>query len=178
MSGTEISRMGHITVEDDFATIEFERHVKHPAQRVCNAITEQDKLSKWYLCKVKIDGGQGGRIDLWFGNTHVYGEIITWEEPRIFEHEWNIDPGEGLSDGERTILRWELIEEGKGTIIKLSHINLTKNTAFGMTEGIEPATSNHIILDRLQAFLNSEPLSIGADQIYSLREAYRKLGNK
>ncbi|HLH86220.1 MAG TPA: SRPBCC domain-containing protein [Thermoplasmataceae archaeon] len=168
--------MGNIIVQDNRAIIEFERHLKHRRERVWKAITDQEELSRWYLCKVRISGGQGGRIDLWFANTHVYGEIKKWEPPEILEHEWNIDRRDGLPNGERAILRWELSEEGDGTLVRLIHLNLTKTTALGFTEGLEPATSDHILLDRLQAFLNSGSLNIGSEQIYSIREAYRKLG--
>lgn len=177
MTDTKINGMGRIVVKEDLAAIEFERHLKQPLDRVWKAITDQDQLSKWYLCKVHVKGGTGGRIDLWFAKTHVYGEIKIWEPPRVFEHEWNIDPGFGLPEGERTIVRWELLEELNGTMIRLSHFNFTKKTALGFTEGLEPATSDHIILDRLQAFLNSESLIIGQERIYSIREEYRKIGH-
>ncbi len=176
MSKSEIEGMGRINVEGDFAAIEFERHVKHPRELVWKAITDQEQLSKWYLSRVEVNGGLGGSINLWFANTHVYGKIKKWDPPRVFEHEWNIDPSDNLPDGERTIIRWELIEESEGTMIRLSHINLTKKTALGFTEGLEPATSDHIILDRLQAFLNSESLNIGPELIYSIRVKYKKLG--
>lgn len=176
MTGTAIGGMGRVSFQDDFATIEFERHVMHPPELVWSAITDQNKLSKWYLSKVVIEEGSGGRIDLWFSRIHVYGKIKRWDPPRVFEHEWNVDPGEGISNQERTIIRWELLEEGEGTLIKLTHINLTKKTALGFTEGLEPATSDHIILDRLQAFLNSESLNIGPELIRSIREEYKKLG--
>jgi|ACXJ01.1.fsa_nt_gi uncharacterized protein YndB with AHSA1/START domain len=170
----ERNKMGIITVKEGLVSIEFERHLKHPADRVWKAITNQDELSKWYLSKVNVDGGAGGSIDLWFMKTHVYGKIIKWDPPRVFEHEWNIDPNDELPNGERTIVRWELSEENDGTLVRLSHLNLSKKTAFGLTEGIEPATSDHIILDRLKAFLNSEKLNIGTDWINHLRNEYRK----
>lgn len=175
MTETEINGMGRIIVQKDLATIKFERHLNHPRERVWKAITDQDQLSKWYLCKVKVIGGAGGRIDLWFAKTHVFGKVRIWEPPSVFEHEWNISPDDRLPVGERTIVRWELIEENTGTLIKLSHSNFTKRTALGFTEGLEPATSDHIILDRLQAFMNSESLNIGPELIQSIRERYKKL---
>lgn len=175
MTEVGMDRMGRITVKDNIARIEFERHLEHTRVRVWRAITDQEQLSKWYLCSVEISGGPGGKIDLWFGKTHVYGTIKKWEPPAIFEHEWNIDPHAGLPDGERSIVRWELIEDGKGTIIRLSHSNLTKETALGFSEELDPATSNHIILDRLQAFLNSEPIISASERIFLIREGYRKL---
>lgn len=176
MSEPKLDRFGRITIKEDYASIEFERHLNHSTDRVWKAITDQDQLSRWYLCKVKVNGGPKGRLDLWFAKTHVYGEIVKWEPPRVFEHEWNIEPRDELPDGERTILRWELIEESTGTMLRLSHLNLTKKTALGFTDGIEPATSDHILLDRLQAFLNSGSLTIGSKLINSIREEYRKLG--
>lgn len=174
MNKGQMNRMGRIMVEDHFASIEFERHFRHPPERVWEAITSQDQFSGWYLCKVKIKGGSGGRIDLWFARTHVYGKIKRWDPPRVFEHEWNINPQEGLPNGERTTLRWELTEEAEGTMVRLTHFSLTERTALGLTEGLEPATSDHLLLDRLQAFLNSESLNIGPELISLIREGYRK----
>lgn len=176
MTEIELGRMGRITLEGKIARIEFERHFNHSQERIWKAITSQEQLSKWYLCKVKIEGGEDGRIDLWFGKTHVYGLIRTWEPPFILEHEWNIDPHPGLLEGERTTLRWELEDDGKGTLVRLSHINLSKNTALGFSDELAPATSDHVQLDRLEAFLNSTPVNVGLDHILSVREAYRKLG--
>lgn len=175
MTETLDDTMGRVTVGDDFARIEFERHFGHPLDSVWKAITDQEQLSRWYLCKVKIIGGPDGRIDLWFGRIHVYGAIRIWEPPRLFEHEWNIDPRTALPKGERTIVRWELEEEDRGTRVRLSHLNFTRETVLGASEELDPATSDHLILQRLRAFLNSEPLNAGMEQILWIREEYRRL---
>lgn len=167
--------MGRVIVTDGTAKIEFVRYIAHPRDRVWDAITDQEQLAKWYLCKVKVVGGCGGRIDLWFLKDHVYGTILSWEPPSVLEYEWNIDPRDGLPEGERAIVRWELLSNGRGTTVRLSHFNLSRKTALGLSEGLEPMTSNHILLDRLLLFLYSRPLNIGSDQISLLREEYRKL---
>ncbi len=167
--------MGRVTVTDGTAKIEFVRYLQHSRDRVWGAITDQEQLARWYLCKVKVVGGPGGRIDLWFGKDHVYGTILAWEPPGVLEYEWNIDPRVGLPEGERAIVRWELLENGKGTTVRLSHFNLSRKTALGLSEGLEPMSSNHILLDRLMLFLYSKPLNIGPDLISLIREEYRKL---
>lgn len=115
-------------------------------------------------------------MESWFGypTTHVKGRILVWEPPRLLEHEWNIEPSEEIPDGELSIMRWEILENGMGSILKLTHTNLSKRTASGMARGLDPAPAEHLILDRLEEFLADSKESDSYVKMKELIELYHK----
>src|SRR3989441_4324514 len=88
------SRAGTLTFEGDYATISFERRIRHPIQVVWEALTESEHLARWYMTRAHLEAREGGSIDYWSGPAqyHVTGKILTWQPPRVFEHEWNVEP--------------------------------------------------------------------------------------
>ena len=146
MTTPHSSRAGTLTFEGDFATITFERRIRHPAQVVWSALTESEHLARWYMTTARLDTREGGSIDYRSGPAqyHVTGKILTWQPPRVFEHEWNVEPRKELPKGEKSIVRWELTAEGESTLLRLTHKRLTRPTAIGFVSGI------HAFLDRLE----------------------------
>src|SRR3989454_6611770 len=140
------SRAGTVTFEGDYATITFERRIRHPTQVVWEALTESEHLARWYMTRARLDARQGGSIDYWSGPAryHVTGKILVWQPPRVFEHDWNVEPRKELPKGEKSIVRWELTPDGDGTILRITHKRLTRPTAIGFVSGI------HAFLDRLE----------------------------
>ncbi len=57
-----------------------------------------------------------------------------------------------MPSGEDAIVRWELVRDGRDTLLTLTHRNLTRRTAVG----VAPAT--HVLLDRLAAQLDGQRL--------------------
>lgn len=170
--------MGKISVIDNKARIEFERFLPHPPESVWNALTNNERLRSWYLSRTTIEPGMNGKIEFWFGReqTHVTGKITIWSPPFILEHEWNIEPSASLPKGEKSIVRWELTQKKDGTLVRLLHINLTELTAKGgNAPNLDPAPAHHLILDRLEAYLDSKPLPDAAVFMQSLVSEYRKL---
>src|SRR5437867_263911 len=104
------SRSGTLTFEGDYATLTFERRIRHPVKLVWEAITEPEHLARWYLTKARVEAREGGSIEYLTGpaQVRVTGKILIWEPPRVFEHEWNVEPRKDLPTGEKTIVRWEL----------------------------------------------------------------------
>src|SRR5437867_3311509 len=49
------SRAGTVTFEGDYATITFERRIRHPIQVVWEALTESEHLARWYMTKARLD---------------------------------------------------------------------------------------------------------------------------
>jgi len=145
------SRLGRVKVDGDHATLIFERRLPRPPEDVWRAITDPEELSKWYLPEAKVDGRVGGSVNFSSGQGRVTGSILAWDPPHIFEHEWKVDRS-GYPKGEYGVVRWELILEGRNTILKLTHRNLPRQMAPNFAPGA------HAILDRLEAFLNSAPL--------------------
>src|SRR6266571_1166349 len=151
------SRAGTVTFEGDYATITFERRIRHPTQVVWEALTESEHLAR-----------QGGSIEYRSGPAqyHVTGKILTWQPPTVFEHEWNVEPRKELPKGEKSIVRWDLTPDGDDTILRITHKRLTRPTAIGFTSGI------HAFLDRLEDELDGVPLVDWRTRVDEVRANY------
>ena len=162
------SRMGQVKVEGDYATLTFERRLPHPPEVVWRPLTEKEQLARWYMTKAQLDGRVGGTIDYWSGlaQFHVTGKILAWDPPRVFEHEWNVEPRPELPNGERAVIRWELAREGDGTRLNLTHRHLSRQISMGFAPG------SHVFLDRLEAQLDGAPLPDFRKGVEGLRMSY------
>ncbi len=160
--------MGTVTYEGEYATITFERRYSHPIDTVWNALTDPEHLARWYMTKARLEARPGGSIDYVSGVSqfHVTGKILTWDPPRVFEHEWNVEPREFLPRGERSVVRWELTSDGDGTILRITHRHLTAQTAKGFVAG------THAFLDRLGDELDGRPLTNWVKRVDELRAVY------
>jgi len=140
---------GQIQTQGDRATLVFERRYPHPQGAVWDAITSPAQLAQWYMAKATIEPRVGGRVEMWTGPSqfHVQGRILRWDPPRVFEHEWHVEPRAELPQGERATIRWELSPVEGGTLLRLTHQSLTKGTALGFAPG------THVLLERLDAQL-------------------------
>ncbi len=168
MSATATANKGTVTVEGEHATIAFERRYPHPIEDVWKALTDPEHLARWYMTKARLDPRPGGTLDYVSGISqfHVTGKILTWEPPRVFEHEWNVEPREHLPKGERSVVRWELTPDGDGTILRITHRHLTSQTAKGFVSG------THAFLDRLEDELDGKPLTNWVQRVDELRPVY------
>ncbi len=168
MPASHEERKGTVTVEGEHATIAFERRYRHPVQAVWDALTNPEHLARWYMTKARLDARPGGSIDYVSGISqfHVTGKILTWDPPRVFEHEWNVEPREYLPKGERAVVRWELTPDGDGTILRITHRHLTSQTAKGFVSG------THAFLDRLEDQLDGRPLTNWVQRVDEVKPIY------
>src|SRR5213080_191190 len=167
------SRLGTLTFEGDYATLTFERRIRHPVELVWEAITEPEHLARWYLTKARVEAREGGSIEYLTGpaQVHVTGKILIWEPPRVFEHEWNVEPRKDLAKGERSIVRWELTPVGDTTLLRFSHRRLTRPTAIVFAGGM------HAFLDRLEDQLEGRPLGDWLTRVGQIRPEYPQWGS-
>ncbi len=172
MTTPHTSRGGTLTFEGEYATITFERSIRHPVHFVWEALTESEHLARWYMTKARLDARAGGSIDYWSGPAqfHVTGKILAWQPPRVFEHEWNVEPRKELPKGEKSIVRWDLTPDGDATLLRLTHRRLTRQTAIGFASGI------HAFLDRLEDELDGAPLSDWGARVNEVRAQYPRWG--
>lgn len=162
---------GDVTIEGGRATIVFRRVIRHPIERVWEAITTPGDLNQWMLQSAKIEPRQGGRIEYVASPQPIvwYGRVLSWEPPRLYEHELNTDPDPRWSEhlgGERTIARWELEARGRSTHLTLTFRGMTPPTAAGFAPGM------HAFLERLDALLDGGQLPEWSPRFEELRPLY------
>lgn len=165
------TRLGQITTRGRYATLSFERILHRPPEEVWDALTRPEQLTGWYMTKARIDAREGGEIDFLSGPSqfHVTGRILVWDPPRVFEHEWNVEPRPELPLGERAIIRWELTRERDETLLRLTHSRLSPQTALGFAPG------THAFLDRLEAYLNHGSFPNWLERYQEVQGKYPKM---
>ncbi len=160
---------GHVTVEGEFATLEFERRLPYPPETVWEAITDPEQLSDWYMTKAQIDGRIGGHVEFWStpSQIHVTGSILAWDPPHLFEHEWHVEARPEFPNGERATIRWEIFpQEGDTSVLRLTHRHLTRRTARVFAPGA------HAFLEMLEAYLAKRPMPDWTSRVKELRHSY------
>lgn len=163
------TRNGTVTIEGGYATLRYERRLPHPPEAVWKAITDPKELAAWFNTKATIEGRPGGRIDFISAPAgfHTTGRILTWDPPRVFEHEWLMDPHPHLPKGEsESTIRWELVGDGTSTLLTVTHRRLTRGTALGFAPGM------HAFLDRLAAQLGGEKLPDWQERFDAVKASY------
>lgn len=148
----DASRCGTLTIDGDHAMMTFRRHLPHPIEAVWAAITDPDERRAWFG-ETTIDARPGGSIAMVsedppaaLDSKRMTGRILVWEPPHVFEHEWR---QRIVEDG---VVRYELAEDGDGTLLTFTHRGLSVRNA----EGFMPGT--HAFFDRLDAHLGGSPL--------------------
>jgi uncharacterized protein YndB with AHSA1/START domain len=157
-----------LKVEGDRATIVLRRFLRHPPSVVWDALTDPDQVREWFMTAARHEGRAGGTVDLVTGPTHVHatGRILAWDPPRLYEYEWNVAPEEDHQfGGERSVVRWELTPAEGGTLLVVSHRDLTKGTAKVFNLGMQ------VFLERLEAQLDGRPLPDWEARIREIRVA-------
>jgi hypothetical protein len=126
-------RYGTLEIDGDHATITFRRHLPYPV----------------------IDGRSGGTIETVADEPpapveakRMTGRILVWDPPHVLEHEWR---QRIVEDG---VVRYELAEDGEGTLLTFTHRGLSVRTAKGFIPG------THAFLDRLEAHLSGAALPV------------------
>lgn len=161
--------LGKVTPEGDYATIVFQRVLRHPPEAVWSAITDPEELKAWLMCSsARIDGRVGGRIEMVSGPPQYRstGAILQWEPPHMLEYEWKVAPVPEMPRGEDAIFRWELARQGESTLLTVTYRRLTRASAGGFAPGL------HAFLDRLESQLDGAPLPDWMERFTALRPHY------
>jgi len=160
---------GQVTIAGGYATIVFKRVLPHAPELVWKSITDPQELKEWLMCSsAKIDGRTGGTVEMIAGPAqfHVRGRILAWDPPKVYEHEWKVDPVPPMPRGEDAVFRYELIPQGASTLLTVTYRRLTKETALGFAPG------THVLLDRLEAQLDKKPLPNWAGRFAEVQDVY------
>jgi uncharacterized protein YndB with AHSA1/START domain len=157
---------GTLVTSGGIAVIAFERRLAHPVDAVWAALTEPDQLPAW-LGRGTVEPWVGGEVSIHTGPADqserqrtIAGRILTWDPPRVLEHEW-LQPGLDIS-----VVRYELEADAGGSILRLTHRRSVTPGAFGGRAGW------HAYLDRLAAHLDGLPVPAWTERRAAVQGAY------
>lgn len=142
--------------EDGFAALRFERHLKHPVDRVWDAISNPDKLALW-LARFTMELKEGAPVLVQFTNNCTYedgqiiakeegdrscGHITALKEKELLEYTWQWG-SEPVS-----VVRWELYPQGQHEcLLVFTHTHVSHDFA-------SVSAGWHVHLDMLDEVLD------------------------
>jgi uncharacterized protein YndB with AHSA1/START domain len=151
--------------------LRFERHLKHPVEKVWAALTDPERRAEW-LAPGTIEPRPGGRAELNFDDgptpehgTDLEGTVRIADPQRLLEVTWTTE------SGREEPVRWELFPEEDGTRLVLTHtVRRSIPLGFGLNVQNSATESRmagyqagwHAHLDRLPLMLAGQP------SVYSL----------
>jgi uncharacterized protein YndB with AHSA1/START domain len=169
-------RLGRLDTTGDSATMTFRRRLPQPIDAVWGAITDPAQRAVWFGTTT-IEPHTGGTITMMPEQPpampkakEMTGRILVWQPPAdpgtgtrtaVFEHEWR---QRIVEDG---VVRYELSEDGDGTLLVFVHSGLSLRNAQGFIAG------THAFLDRLAACLAAEQLPDWGHRYAQLATAYQ-----
>ncbi|HEX3734519.1 MAG TPA: SRPBCC family protein [Solirubrobacterales bacterium] len=103
---------------DGKPALRFERVLRHPPERVWQALTEPEEESAWHPTPARFEPRVGGRVEYVPGG-HVAdmpdGEVTDYDPPHLLGYYWTAD---GV---ESNHLRFEIRPHDDGSLLTLTH---------------------------------------------------------
>lgn len=116
-------------------TVSTEIRIEAAPEAVFPYLTEPDKIVRWKGVEATVEASPGGvyRVNV-TGHNHAVGEYVEIEPPHrvVFTWGWEGDPQ--LPPGSSTVTI-ELVPDGDGTIVRLTHAGLPEGTDAAQLEG-------------------------------------------
>ena len=141
-------------------TVRFDRRLRHPIERVWQALTDPDELRRWWG-DTELDPVEGGLFQLRWRNTDGNGNVATLDgaitridPPRLLEISATWGSTDPTQPGTRTHLTWELEPDGDHTLLHFT------NTVDTPAHDIPTAAGWHLHLDALAAVLSRTEVDI------------------
>lgn len=134
--------------------IKKEQQYNHPIAKVWAAITDQEKITQWFMkCDFKAEPGYKYRLlsDDENGTCErVYGTVLTVNPMHELVYSWEVSSVETV-----TTVTWTLEEKNGGTLLTLVHSGIsafpTEDTAVKMLESFSSGWD--ACIDHLGQFL-------------------------
>lgn len=148
-----MSELGEIT---RVWTITFDRKSKHSPQRLWQALTDPDEVSKWMAYPARIDLRPGGEYHVDFSRDNsgeLDGVIVRVEPERLLAYVWGY-----------SVIEWTIEPDGDGCRYTFAdHGNPTTEA------GVDISAGWHAWLDSLDAHLDGKTLTRAQEQEHSQR---------
>jgi uncharacterized protein YndB with AHSA1/START domain len=125
-----------ITPNQDAIVSEIQ--IAAPPERVFRALSDPGELKRWFSgpeCPAKswkMDARVGGQYSYatekgsivvnGVSEFECHGEILECDPPRLLVYTWIANWHDDAS--KRTVVRWELVQKGTGTHVKVTHSGL------------------------------------------------------
>jgi len=134
---------GEVTVKDDRLQVVFRRRYRKPVAKVWAALTIPERLEDWFGA-AKIDLRVGGTLHITSANGKSSEFSITrLDAPNVLGWSWMID-------GLKTSVLFELVPDGDGCQLTLTHSGLSARSGRGA--GVRAGW--HAILEGLEDSLD------------------------
>lgn len=172
------SAYGSVEKIDGRWVLRFERRLRHPREKVWEALTRPDRMAVWLgegdIDLELVEGGTfevrtAGPPELVDAIIREAGEdalvqhntVLRVEPPAVFEHTFG-DPD--------SVVRWELTPDGDGCRLSLTH---TEPPEFAISEhGPRDLAGWHSLLEQIEKALDGNPVSWQAKRWEALRDEY------
>lgn len=124
-----------MTQTEQGTSLELTHRFAAPRERVFAAWTDPEVLKQWWAAGAtwetplaEVDAREGGRYRLSMrtdeGEVHtVFGEYREVRPPERLSYTWTWEegPGPSMAGSENTLVVIEFLEDGDGTIVRLTH---------------------------------------------------------
>ncbi|MCM3782011.1 SRPBCC family protein [Neobacillus mesonae] len=141
--------------------ISFERYLKHPMEKVWQAITTPERIADWLTAQAEFELIVGGKITLrWENGDIVNGEFLQINPPYELAFTW-VEQASGDS-----VVRWKLREEGEGCRVHLTHTFNEASMISGFLAGW------HVHLDVLDQILQDRLIDFPWERVKEFRNYY------
>ena len=159
---------------DGSTTIRFDRRLRHPIERVWQALTDPDELRRWWG-DTKLELVEGGPFQLRWRNTDENGDVATLDgtitsidPPRRLEISADWGSTAAGQPGTRTHLTWELEPDGDHTLLHFT------NKVAAPDQDVPIAAGWHLHLDALATTLAGDEVDIShPDALFApIHQAY------
>jgi uncharacterized protein YndB with AHSA1/START domain len=158
-------KTGKVSKQPDGYMVQFERHYPFDIMTVWDAITNPEKISKWFM-KVELELKPGGRITFHYEdeqNTVGYGKITAVEKGKLFEYLWENE------EGPDELTRCELFAEGPAACrLLFTHQRIDEKY-------LSAAAGWHVVLSHLEDVLHRGNPIIDEEEENKIKAFYKEL---
>jgi uncharacterized protein YndB with AHSA1/START domain len=116
--GPEATRDGRRAIHGDRQLLTFDRVLRHPREKVWDALTTPEGMSRWWQADVEIEPHVDGCLKLYFRqfDHRMVGVVTDFDPPHRFGFTWTESAA-----GKDSYVLFELTPDSLGTHLRLIH---------------------------------------------------------